>query len=192
LQDARQRWGETLELQQQQLSDSLKIAVTETVGDHGNQLALLRSEFEAGLTRSVHTLAAAWQQIQEQAHADHAESRAELARHWTGFRDDLHSAAAQQIQMVGQLTQSLHDAVSGWQLDLRGATASAQDQLLEIRKQGEVLSRLAEQEAELIHLEERLARNLETVRVANSLEETILNLNAAVHLLTARTIAKAA
>ncbi|MFO0918381.1 MAG: MotA/TolQ/ExbB proton channel family protein [Planctomycetaceae bacterium] len=143
LQEARQRWSETLVRQQDELADNLKIAVRETVGDHGNQLALLRSEFEAGLTRSIQTLAASWRQIQQEAHADHAESREEVVRTWTGFRDDLHSAAAQQIQLVNQMMQSLHGAVSGWQGDLRDATATAQEQLQEIRRQGEVLSRLA-------------------------------------------------
>ena len=55
-----------------------------------------------------------------------------------------------------------------------------------------VAHRLAGQEAELIRLEDRLANNLQTVRVAESIEETMHSLNAAVHLLTARTNLKAA
>jgi biopolymer transport protein ExbB/TolQ len=192
LQEVRQRWCDTLERQQQQLAESLQTAATQTLGDHAQQLADLRTEFAAGLMQGSQALAERWAEMQQQSHADQADARQELAATWAGFRDELQSAAAQQVELVDHLAQTLTGSVSAWQTDLREATASVHEQLSEIRRHGELLARLADQEAELINLEERLARNLESVRVANSLEETMLNLNAAVHLLTARTIAKAA
>lgn len=192
LQEARQRWCATLEQQQSQLADSLQGAAEQTLGDHAQLLAALRSEFSAGLMQGAHVLAERWEQVQLQTQAEQAQARQELAETWAGFRDDMQSAATQQMVQVEQTSQALTSAVGAWQADLREATSAVHEQLMEIRRQGEILTRLADQEAELINLEDRLARNLETVRVAETLEETMLNLNAAVHLLTARTITKAA
>ena len=47
------------------------------------------------------------------------------------------------------------------------------DQLAELKQQGETLLRLTEQESELVRLEERLAHNLDSVRVIDTLEETL-------------------
>ena len=65
-------------------------------------------------------------------------------------------------------------------------------QFQELRSQGQVFLKLSENESELIRIEHRLTENLEAVRVAESLEQTLLNLNAAVNLLTTRVKSKAA
>ncbi len=66
------------------------------------------------------------------------------------------------------------------------------DQLQELRQQGTTLLKLTEQESELVRLEKRLTQNLDSVRVVNTLEATLLSLNAAVSLMTARVKGKAA
>jgi hypothetical protein len=65
-------------------------------------------------------------------------------------------------------------------------------QFQELRQQGDVFLKLTENESELVRLESRLAENLEAVKVVESLEHTLLNLNAAVNLLTTRAKSKAA
>ena len=47
--------------------------------------------------------------------------------------------------------------------------------------------KIFEKEDHLVRLQERLDKNLETVRAAETFDETLHNLAAAVHLLTART-----
>ena len=80
----------------------------------------------------------------------------------------------------------------GWSDRLELATRAMTDQLRELRDQGLMLLKITEGESELVRLEERLAQNLDSVRVADSLEETLLNLNAAVNLMTSRVKGKAA
>jgi hypothetical protein len=56
-----------------------------------------------------------------------------------------------------------------------------------MQKQGEILLCVVEQEEHLARVQELLAENIATVASADTLEETLHSLNAAVHLLTART-----
>lgn len=177
----RQRWNDTLERQQQQLVENLQTAAMQTLADHSQHLGNIRSEIGTTMLEGANALAARWEEVQRNWQAEQAAIREDIVAIWTGFREELQASAK------GQAT-----AISGWQGDLQDATAAAAEHLAELRRQGDTLERLAGQEAELLRLEERLSHNLETVRVAQSLEETVLNLNAAVHILTARTLPRAA
>ncbi|MGH7201431.1 MAG: MotA/TolQ/ExbB proton channel family protein [Planctomycetaceae bacterium] len=64
---------------------------------------------------------------------------------------------------------------------------SLQATLEELRTQTSVLEKLSDQEVRLAKLQARLAENLDAVRNAAAFDETLHSLNAAVHLLTART-----
>ena len=92
---------------------------------------------------------------------------------------------------LDRLHQTLQAAM-GWSDKLENATFAMTDKLKELRAPGDTLLRLTENESELVRLEERLAQNLDSVRVVDTLEETLLNLNAAVNLMTARVKGKAA
>lgn len=190
--DVRARWCETLDRQQQLLAESLQAATTQTLSDHARQMAELKDNWAEKLQEGAATLAACWEDVQRQWHAEHGAARQEIVEIWTGFRDELHAATSEQVKHSERLTQSLSSAVLGWQTDLRSATERSVDQLMELRRQGDLLQNLVGQEAELIRLEDRLTKSLESARVAQSLEETVLNLNAAVHLLTARALPRAA
>ena len=115
-----------------------------------------------------------------------------ISQTWQSFHTDLTSVQASQTQSMSRLTESLTGAAMGWSDKLENATFAMTDQLKELRAQGDTLLRLTEQESELVRLEERLAQNLDSVRVVDTLEETLLNLNAAVNLMTARVKGKAA
>jgi hypothetical protein len=56
----------------------------------------------------------------------------------------------------------------------------------------ETLTGLVEGEQQLVRLEARLAENLEAIHNGETFEQTLHNLTAAVHLLTARSKPKAA
>lgn len=190
--ELRKRWMETLELQQLQLTESLQTAARQTVVDHASQLGEIRSEIGGTMLQGAQALAARWEDVQRNWQAEQSAIRDDLVAIWAGFRDELHSATTAQTHHAARLIDALGISVGSWQTDLQQATAVATETLEELRRQTEVLQRLAGQEAELIRLEDRISQNLETVRVADSLEETMLSLNAAVHLLTARTMPKAA
>jgi biopolymer transport protein ExbB/TolQ len=192
LSDVRHRWCETLESQQRLLADSLQAATGQTLLDHARQLADLKDHWSEKLQQGSATLAARWEDVQRQWQAEQAAARQDLVDIWAGFREELQASAAVHSNHAERLTAGLQSSVSGWQADLRAATAGAVDCLTELRRHGELLEHLAGQEAELMRLEERLTKSLESARVAQSLEETVLNLNAAVHLLTARAMPKAA
>lgn len=192
LEGLRQRWCETLERQQKLLAESLEAATARTLVHHAEQLATWRDEMTSAALQGAQALAASWADVQRQFLAEQTEARQALAELWSQFRAELQLSAEGASQRLGALIASLESSVAGWQTDLRSATQTAAEQLEATRRHGEVLERLAGQEAELVRLEDRLARHLESARVAESLEEAVLNLNAAVHLLTARTLPKAA
>ncbi len=188
----RQRWTETLDQQQQILAASLQSAATQTLTEHANQLADLRHQWSEVIQNGAAVLSARWEDVQRQWLSEQTHARQDLMKFWDGLRGDFEQLITQQHQNAEQLTQNISSAVADWQSDLRDATGASVDQLTEIRRQSEILTSLVGHETELVRLEERMARNLETVGLADSLEETVLNLNAAVHLLTARTLPKAA
>lgn len=190
--ELRKRWMETLELQQRQLAESLQLVTRQTVADHAGQLGEIRSEIGNAMLQGAQALAARWEDVQRNWQAEQSAIRDDLVAIWAGFRDELQSAATAHSQQAARLIDSLGISVSGWQSDLHRATLATEETLTELRRQSEALESLAGQEKELIQLEGRIAQKLESARVAESLEETVLSLNAAVHLLTARTIPKAA
>ena len=192
LSGVRQRWSDTLDQQQQLLAESLQVAAAQTLADHARHLTDLRQEWAAALQQGAETLAARWQAVQSEWQTEQSAARRDLVEIWTGFREELQASTTEQTRQTERLAQTLSSSVISWQADLRNATGTAVDQLAELRRHAEVLDHLAGHQSELIDLDERLMRSLETVRVADTLESTVLNLNAAVHLLTARTLPKAA
>ena len=62
-----------------------------------------------------------------------------------------------------------------------------EEQLSELRNRWESLLHIAEQQGQLLRLEEGLQHNLEAIRNSDTFDQTLNNLTAAVHLLSART-----
>ncbi len=95
---------------------------------------------------------------------------------------------------------SLDDAVANSGLDPNTAQILAQamdtfvdrqmvmweQQLGDLRGRWEALVQLGEQQGQLVRLEEQLCHNLEAIRVSETFDQTLNNLTAAVHLLSAR------
>ncbi len=192
LESLRDRWTSTLARQQEVLDQALQSGLTAALTEHTQQLELARSEFVATYETASETIA---RQVAESQTAliEHQDRSAFLiAETWKAFHQDLTAARDAQTQQMSQLTHSLATEVEGWNERLHGATVAMTEQLTELRRQGETLLKLTDGETELIRLEERLTQNLDTVRVVETLEETLLNLNAAVNLMTSRVKGKAA
>ena len=69
---------------------------------------------------------------------------------------------------------------------------AGESQLEAINRQGELLGQLGEREAELETLQRRLIDNIVALRAAETFEQTMHSLSAAVHLLTAHVRQRAA
>ena len=85
-----------------------------------------------------------------------------------------------------------YKSVASLQAELQECTRATSQQMSALQQQSELLLRIVGQEEELTRLQGLLSDNLQAVRVAETLEETLHNLNAAVHVLTARAKPKAA
>lgn len=192
LEELRDRWSGTLSRQQQSLDDALQAGLTHALTDHAQQLTAVRGEFLQAFERAAGTLA----DKMELSVASLAEQQqagiVQLHETWQTLRSEWAETSHRHAEQLGQFALTATDAVQSWQGQLREATAAMTDQLAALKEQGSVLLRIVEQEETLVRLEDRLAQNLEAVRVVESLEETLLNLNAAVHLLSTKTRAKAA
>lgn len=90
-------------------------------------------------------------------------------------------------QQFATAIQSLTDRLDNWQDTLAQSAEATTDQAAALTEHGEALLRLTEQQGELIRLEDQLSRNLQAVRHSETFDQTLNNLTAAVHLLSART-----
>ena len=192
LETLRDRWTSTLARQQEVLDQALQNGLTSTLADHAQQLAAARIEFVATYQSASTTIANQVAESQTALIEQQDRCASLIAETWQGFHRELTAARDAQGQQMSHLTQSISGEVEGWNDRLHGATIAMTEQLIELRRQGETLLKITDGESELIRLEERLAQNLDTVRVVDTLEETLLNLNAAVNLMTSRVKGKAA
>jgi biopolymer transport protein ExbB/TolQ len=192
LDELRDRWSGTLHRQQASLDQALQAGLTDALADHAQQLAAVRGEFLTAFERAASTLAEQVAQTTTALEQQQQFGVIRMQETWSTLRSEWAAASQQQAEQLGELTVAVSGEVRTWQDQLRTATAAMTDQLAELREQGSVLLRIVEQEEQLVRLEDRLAQNLEAVRVVESLEETLLNLNAAIHLLSTKTRAKAA
>ena len=192
LESLRDRWTSTLARQQEVLDQAFQSGLTSALSDHAEQLAAARTEFVHAFEHSSTTIARQVAESQAAFVEQQERSAGVISQTWQSFHTDLAAVQASQTQSMSRLTESLTGAALGWSDKLEDATRGMTDQLRELRAQGDTLLKLTENESELVRLEERLAQNLDSVRVVDTLEETLLNLNAAVNLMTARVKGKAA
>lgn len=192
LEALRDRWTSTLSRQQEVLDQALQTGLTSTLADHAQQLAAARIEFVAAYQSASTTIANQVASSQTALIEQQDRCTSVIAETWQAFHQELTATRDAQGQQMSRLTQSISGEVEGWNERLHGATVAMTEQLIELRRQGETLLKITDGESELIRLEERLAQNLDSVRVVDTLEETLLNLNAAVNLLTSRVKSKAA
>lgn len=186
LESLRERWSNTLSKQQGFLDQAFQTGLTNAIADHSHQLTESRSEF---LTAFRATSESIGQQLAQSSSflAEHQQRGCEqISQTWQQFRTEITKTRDEHARQLALLTQVITAEVGGWQNQLESSTQSMTLQLGELRTQGNVFLKLTESQTELVRLERRLAENLEAVRVVESLEDTLLNLNAAVHLLTTR------
>ena len=188
----RERWTKTLDHQQQELAQALSGGVASSLSHHVDLLSGLRGEFlevyqgisddlrrQMEASREAQTLQQrmtqeqwdqTWKQMQIDLQQDRAARREESERVLTLFSEQM-AAASQQLSTT---------------------TRAVESQMAAIGKQTELLSRVVGTEEQLAGLQQRLTENLEALHAAESLQETLHSLDAAIHLLTARARPRAA
>ena len=192
IESLRERWSGTLSKQQEYLDQALQTGLTNALVDHSRQLADVRSEFMSAFQSTALSIG---QQLAEtrSALAEQQQYGSEqIIQTWQQFKGEITQTRDEYARQLALLTQAITAEIGGWQDQLGSSTKVMADQFQELRVQGNVFLKLTENESELVRLESRLAENLEAVRVVESLEHTLLNLNAAVNLLTTRVKSKAA
>ncbi len=192
LENLRERWSGTLSKQQEYLDQALQTGLTNALVDHSRQLTEVRSEFIAAFQSTSISIGEQLAETRSSLAEQQQRGSEQIAQTWQQFRTEIAQTRDEHARQLALLTQAITAEVGGWQNQLESSTQSMSLQFSELRSQGEVFLKLTENESELVRLESRLAENLEAVRVVESLEHTLLNLNAAVNLLTTRVKSKAA
>jgi biopolymer transport protein ExbB/TolQ len=192
IESLRQRWTETLEKQQGSLDDALRQGLASTLEAHQHQLGDVRSEFIEAfqiVSKQLTDNHTAASRAQQEVHQEFQQQMSEL---WQHVRTDFAALREEQNTRMDELLTSVSQNVSGWQTQLKESTEAGTAQLKELRRQGEILLKVVAQEEQLARLQLRLNENLEAVQVADTFEETLHSLTAAVHLLSAKAKPKAA
>jgi biopolymer transport protein ExbB/TolQ len=183
----KERWGQTLEKQLTTLDQALQQGMHATLSDHAASLLQTRQQLTTAFEQAtqlwltqVQQSAESWRQQQSQTMQVWQQSAQHIVEQWQ-------QSSADQGARWETLNDRLADQVSVWSAELQQSQVVLTEQRQDVQQLATALLKLTEQEDQLVKLETRLAENLEAVRVAESLEETLLNLNAAIHLLSSKT-----
>ena len=188
----RERWSETISGHEQLLSESLISGTDSALESHSQQLEAIRQEFLTACQLVSQHVSSTITKIEEDRRTHDATRQQEL-EHWTTMlREDIGAAArAQQWQLRNTLDE-FASRLETWQGSFQHLATASESQALSLSQHGEQLLRIVGHEENLAGLQQRLNENLESIRSTEKFEESIHSLNAAIHLLTARTHTRAA
>jgi len=157
--------------------------------DFWNQhLSSLQHGWANALTHQTDTLAQALNHETQQTLQVHRDSVEFTRDHYAAALQNSTQAFSTQMQ---QTLQAFVDRVDAWQNAMQTTTLSAAGQTEELHRLGRTLLKMTESEERLIQLQDQLNRNLQTLQVVETLEQTVNSLNAAVSVLTAKTALRA-
>lgn len=171
------------------------------LADWTSQMLVQQTEF---WNRHLSSLQNGWadslsRQTETLAEALNNETQTTLQMHREGVtqaRDQYAESLHQNTQAFTQQMQltlvAFVDRVDAWQNAMQASTLSSAGQAEELHRLGRTLLQMTESEERLIHLQDQLNKNLQTLRVVETLEQTVNSLNAAVNVLTAKTSLRAA
>ena len=171
----RSRWVESFERHQTALDESLQSGLKATLESHGRQLSEAREVLVEGVRSSGEQVVRSLAMAQEKHQQLSSELTEQNARVLSAVQSELASARDHHRQFSTEWQQQLQD----WQSSMAGQTEAQQQLALSWAK-------LAGDQNQLAAVEAKLAENLQVAQAADSLNETLHSLNAAVHLLTAR------
>ncbi len=186
LEGMRTRWIESADSQQGRFNEALQQGMLTTLTGHAQDLQSVRGEFLEGFRSVAQELSRVVVALQTSTALAQSQFGEQVASTWKQLETHLNGVHAQQQTFLADASRLLGESMSGWHGDLERSTSAMQAQLTELRQQSQLLLSLSEQTGELEQLQSTLTNNLQTVRTLNAFEETIQSLNAAIHLLSAR------
>lgn len=188
----RERWSETLVDQQQHLTAGLNSGVATTLNDHSAQLRNVRQDFLSAFEQAAERFTNALAADRESREEREASSQQQFEHIWQRVSDDLEAVIRSHDAHTEDVIDGLMERLKIWQAGLERNTQSIESQMERLQALTESLLKLADQEEQLVRVERQLSENLDSVRAAETFDQTLHNLTAAVHLLTARAKPKAA
>jgi len=188
IENLRSRWSGMLASQQQSLSQALQTGTSATLDQHAELLKQLRCEFLRALDQVSQNRAQADAQLRAQ--------EAALVARWEAGTTQLATlfAAAEQAadHRTSRMLTEMSAQFDGWKSELRAATGSLTAHTERLVEQEARVGELLERGDDVISLESKLNENLQALRAAETFEQTMHSLSAAVHLLTAHSRQRAA
>ncbi len=193
LEELRQQWSSTLLQQQEALTEALNEGTNNTLTNHARQLAEYREQFLS----SQETMTLAFVKEMHEIGAGRHASEQELFESIQSLTESLKANAAatsqHQNENLDVLLTSFADRIEDWQTKteawqhhMEQLTLAVTVQSTTLSQHGSQLEKIVGQEESLLRLQGQLDQNLETLHTAETFEQTLHNLTAAVNLLTAR------
>jgi biopolymer transport protein ExbB/TolQ len=118
--------------------------------------------------------------------------RHELEAARAEHRDLLNAESTALATQLDSLFTKFAERVGGWQQALQTSSLSSAGQAEELHRIGRVLLQMTESEERLAQLQKQLNQNIESLQIVDTLEQTLSGLNAAVHVLTAKSLHRTA
>jgi len=228
IENLRNRWSGTLDVQQQSLAQALHSGTQSTLDHHADHLHELRGEFlralqqmsqqraeadaklraqeasllgrwETGTAQLASVLTAAQQAADERSARMLTELSTQFGdwcRQLQSTTDTLQQRLAASEHAADERTtrtlSELSEQFDGWKSQLQTTTGSLAAHVERLSQQEARVCDLLERGDDVISLEEKLTDNLQALRAAETFEQTMHSLSAAVHLLTAHSRQRAA
>jgi len=173
LEQMRTVWIESLHTQEGKLNQALSQSLEQALERHTDSVEKSRTEFLSAFQLASKTISENLESHSQQLQTESLQRTKQMNDH--------------SRQLIGELVADL----KAWQQELQSGTQTLSEQQESIREQTVLLRQLVSKEASLSSISERLNQNLAAVTAGNKLEEVLHNLNAAVHLLTAKALPRA-
>lgn len=194
LTELREQWAQTIQSQQKMLVETLTHGTTETLTNHSEQLSNYRQQFLSSQETMTLSFVGEMQKIE----AGRQSSERDLFQSIQKLTETLNSNATtnsehqttQLHNILSQFANRIEDwqsTTGDWQQSMQQLTQAVNRQSEVLLEHGAQLKKIVGQEESLLRLQGQLDRNLDTLHTAETFEQTLHNLMAAVNLLTART-----
>ena len=194
IESIREQWTDTLDEQRRHLIYNIRSGAESTLSEHARTLSDFREQFLNAQSELAERLTIELERIEDQRTASVGVLLEKVGQLSDRFQDGATRQVAQQQAATNQLLENFSNRVEQWQQttadwqgQLRHLTEALLTQSESLHQHGSQLERVVAHEESLLRLQDNLNRNLETIRTAESFDETLHNLTAAVHILTART-----
>lgn len=182
----RSRWSQTVATQQQELTAALSGGVTAALGDHTQLLEHVRQEFLAACGRFTQ---AASEQLAE-SRALQAEQHRQLLAAWQTawgtIREQMDQDRAERAASTEELLSGFSRQTQSAVTQLSALTEALREHFAAVAQQTGLLTEIVGEERHLAGLQSRLTENLEALQAAETMQQSVHSLTAAIHLLTAR------